>query len=237
MPSAEVQQHSSSRIHAGRLVAFLLGLPAYFAACMFWPAGDWAWTRGWLFLATSMGAMAVAALCLWRVNPEVLVVRTGIHPGTKRWDSILLKFFFPAVYAIIPVAALDAGRFHWHPLGWRVCGAGYLLFLAGFALVAWAEAVNKFFEVTVRIQTERNHVVVDSGPYAFVRHPGYAGGMILFAGMALSLGSLWALIPAGLASALLLLRLHWEDQTLQAELPGYQEYARRVRSRLFPGIW
>ena len=81
-----------------------------------------------------------------------------------------------------------------------------------------AEAVNKFFEVTVRIQTERGQRVIDTGPYAIVRHPGYVGGVLFCVGTALCLGSLWALIPAGLASALLILRTQWEDQTLQAEL-------------------
>jgi protein-S-isoprenylcysteine O-methyltransferase Ste14 len=174
---------------------------------------------------------------LWRVNPEVWVARTRSHEGTKRWDKILLGFFFTAVYAIVPVAALDDGRFHWLPLPWWVCGLGYVLFLAGMGLVTWAEAVNKFFEVTVRIQTDRGQKVIDTGPYALVRHPGYVAGILFCVGTALSLGSVWALVPAGLASALLVLRTRWEDQTLQAELPGYKEYARRVRYRLIPGVW
>jgi protein-S-isoprenylcysteine O-methyltransferase Ste14 len=107
----------------------------------------------------------------------------------------------------------------------------------GLAIVTWAEAVNKFFEPTVRIQTDRGHHVVDRGPYAIVRHPGYVGSFLLFGGIALCLGSLWALIPAGLASALLIMRTRWEDQMLQAELPGYKEYTQRVRYRLLPGMW
>jgi protein-S-isoprenylcysteine O-methyltransferase Ste14 len=103
--------------------------------------------------------------------------------------------------------------------------------------VTWAEAVNKFFEVTVRIQTDRGQKVIDTGPYAIVRHPGYVGGILFCVGTALCLGSVWALIPAGLASFLLVLRTRWEDQTLQAELPGYQEYTERVRYRLLPGVW
>src|SRR5262249_16823982 len=104
-------------------------------------------------------------------------------------------------------------------------------------IVTWAEAVNKFFEVTVRIQTERGHEVIDAGPYALVRHPGYVGGILFCVGTALCLGSVWALVPAGLASALLILRTRWEDQRLPAGLPGYQEYTERVRRRLIPGVW
>jgi protein-S-isoprenylcysteine O-methyltransferase Ste14 len=91
--------------------------------------------------------------------------------------------------------------------------------------------------VTVRIQTDRNQYVVDSGPYAFVRHPGYVGGILVAPGIALSLGSLWALVPAGVAVSLLILRTYWEDATLQEELRGYKEYSSRVRHRLVPGIW
>ena len=224
-------------VNKRRLVVFLLALPAYFALFLFLPAGDWAWAKGWLFIGVFLGTLAAVALYLWRVNPEVVAARTGSHEGTKRWDKILLWFFLPAVYAIVPVAALDDGRFHWSPMPLWVCGVGYFLFLAGMGVVTWAQAVNKFFEVTVRIQTERGHKVIDAGPYALVRHPGYVGGILFCVGIALCLGSVWALVPAGLASALLMLRTQWEDQTLRAELPGYKEYARRVRHKLIPGVW
>jgi protein-S-isoprenylcysteine O-methyltransferase Ste14 len=104
-------------------------------------------------------------------------------------------------------------------------------------IVTWAQAANKFFEPTVRIQADRGQQVIDSGPYAIVRHPGYVGGMLFSLGIALALGSLWALIPAFLASLVLVLRTKWEDQTLQAKLSGYKEYAQRVRYRLIPGVW
>ncbi len=237
MTSANDKDQQPEGVNKRRLVVFLLALPVYFALFMFLPAGTWAWTKGWLFIGVFLGTLAVVALYLWRVNPEVVVARSGFHEGTKRWDQILLWFFFPAVYAIVPVAALDDGRFHWLPVPWWVCGVGYVLFLAGMGIVTWAEAVNKFFEVTVRIQTERGHKVIDTGPYAIVRHPGYVAGILFCVGTALCLGSVWALIPAGLASALLILRTRWEDQTLQAELPGYQEYTQRVRYKLIPGVW
>ncbi len=100
-----------------------------------------------------------------------------------------------------------------------------------------AVSVNKFFEPLVRIQTDRGHKVIDTGPYAMIRHPGYALSFLAFLGMPLSLGSLWALIPAVLACLLMVLRTVWEDQTLLEELAGYKEYAQRVRYRLIPGVW
>jgi protein-S-isoprenylcysteine O-methyltransferase Ste14 len=224
-------------INKRRLVAFLVALPLYFGLFMFLPAGTWAWAKGWLFIGVFLGTLAGVAVYLWRVKPDVVIARTGFHEGTKRWDRILLRLFLPAVYAIIPVAALDDGRFQWFPVPLWVCGIGYVVFLVGMGIVTWAEAVNKFFEVTVRIQTERGQMVIDTGPYAFVRHPGYVGGILFCVGTALCLASVWALIPAGLASALLILRTHWEDQTLQAELAGYKEYTQRVRYKLIPGMW
>jgi protein-S-isoprenylcysteine O-methyltransferase Ste14 len=192
-------------------------------------------TKGF-FVSLFVGTLAVAILYLCFVNPEVIVARIRVHKGTKRWDRILLCFFLPAVYAIFLVAALDYGR-HWSSVHWWVCGIGYVLFLIGVGTFTWAMAANKFFERTVRIQADRGHKVIDTGPYAIARHPGYVGFMLFFVGSALCLGSLWALIPAGLASALLVLRTQWEDQTLQADLPGYKEYTRRVRYKLVPGVW
>jgi hypothetical protein len=107
MTAANGPNEPREGINRGRLVRFLLALPVYFALFLFLPAGTWAWTKGWLFIGMFLGTLAVVALYLWRVNPEVMVARTGLHEGTKRWDKILLWFFLPAVYAIIPVAALD----------------------------------------------------------------------------------------------------------------------------------
>lgn len=224
-------------INRRRVALILVVLPVFFVLFMFLPAGTWAWTKGWLFILVLLGIIAGVFLYLWRVNPEVLIARSHTHEGTKRWDKILLCFYFPTVWAIVPVAALDDGRFQWSSLPWWICVVGYALLLVGVGITTWAEGVNKFFEPTVRIQTERGHVVIDTGPYAIVRHPGYVGGFFTAAGMALSLGSLWAFIPAGLASLLLIVRTQWEDQTLQAELTGYKEYTERVRYKLIPGVW
>ena len=224
-------------INRRRLVLRLACLPVFIALFMFLPAGTRAWPKGWLFVLVLLGVISAVFLVLHRVNPEVIVARSRFHEGTKVWDKILLGFYFPAMAAVLLVAALDDGRFHWFPVPWWVCGVGYALLLAGIGIVTWAEGVNKFFEVTVRIQTDRGHEVIETGPYAIARHPGYVGGILHAIGMALSLGSLWALIPAGVASTVLVVRTRWEDQTLQEELNGYKEYTQRVKYRLIPGVW
>jgi protein-S-isoprenylcysteine O-methyltransferase Ste14 len=207
------------------------------AVLLFVPAGRITWTRGWIFLLFFTLLMAASIAYFTRANPEIFAVRSRVHPGTKRWDKIVICLLFVAILAIPPVAGLDDGRFHLSSISWWVVALGYLVQLAGWIGVAWAETVNRFFEPGVRIQTERGHHVIDTGPYALIRHPGYFAAVPLFVGIALSLGSWWALIPAGFASLLLVLRTVWEDRTLHAELPGYAAYAHRVRFRLVPGVW
>ncbi|MDY0039209.1 MAG: isoprenylcysteine carboxylmethyltransferase family protein [Desulforhabdus sp.] len=225
------------KISGGSFVGRSLAAALFLALILFLPAGDLFWTRGWLFLFVSVVTLGAAAFYLWRVNPEIFSARRRIQPGTKRWDRILLGFLFLAFLAVFVVAGYDDGRFARSDLPRWSIGCGYLLYVAGIVLTTWAEAVNRFFEPGVRIQTERGHRVIDTGPYATVRHPGYVAACLLITGIALSLGSLWALVPAGLASGLLVLRTVWEDRTLRQELPGYQEYTQRVRFRLIPGVW
>jgi protein-S-isoprenylcysteine O-methyltransferase Ste14 len=237
MNPGDDHERAVQRAYRRVVITFFLALPIFFALFLFLPAGTWAWRNGWRFLMVLIPAGTVSGLYVWRVNPEILVARSQFHEGTRGWDRALLGVLFPAMAAIFPVAALDDGRFHWFPVPWWVRGLGYAMLVAGLGILGWAQAVNRFFEPTVRIQTDRGHTVVDTGPYAIVRHPGYVGACLLFVGIALSLGSLWALIPAGISSSVLILRTRWEDQTLRAELAGYEEYTRRVRFRLIPGIW
>ena len=218
-------------------LAYAIGMPPVLIGLLFLPAGSIAWLPGWTFLAVLVLAFLVAAIVISRVNPVIFRARSRFQPGTRRWDKILLAVILPAMVAILPVAALDAGRSHWSSLPLWATLAGYVAILAAIAVTTWAQAVNPFFEPGVRIQRERHQHVIDSGPYRFVRHPGYSAALLLFMGMALALGSLWALVPGGLAAAALVLRTSWEDQMLRAELPGYQDYARRIRWRLLPGLW
>ncbi len=231
------QDSNRSRVGLMLRVVFIqLATLLLFGLLMFLPAGTLAWEKGWLFLLVFVTASVVIFLYIWRANPELLVARTQVRLA-KGWDMIVGSITMAALLAIFPAAALDDGRFHWCPIPWWVCVLGYSLFLVGMGVLTWVGAVNNFAEPAVRIQVERGHKVIDTGPYAIVRHPSYAVAAPFFAGIALCLGSLWALIPAGLAAAMLILRTQWEDQTLQAELPGYKEYTERVRYKLIPGVW
>jgi protein-S-isoprenylcysteine O-methyltransferase Ste14 len=135
------------------------------------------------------------------------------------------------------VAGLDQ-RYGWSSGIEPVAQIGaMLLVIAGHALVVWATGVNAYFSQVVRIQTERGHTVISSGPYRYVRHPGYVGGILVTLAAPLLLGSAWALIPGVLGALLLVVRTALEDRTLLQELAGYGEYAESVRYRLVPGLW
>lgn len=216
-----------------RLLAFV----AVLAAILFAVAGRWDWLQGWLYMAM-YAAVTVVALYIVPLDPELVAERTQIKEGVKEWDkrlTVVGSVLYPL--AILVVAALNE-RYGWPP---RVALTVSLVALAVAAaanlLSIWASAVNKFYGRFVRIQKERGHHVIADGPYATIRHPGYLGQIIFSLASALALGSLWALVPSGLFSALLVVRTALEDRTLQEELEGYREYAQRVRFRLIPYIW
>jgi protein-S-isoprenylcysteine O-methyltransferase Ste14 len=207
------------------------------AALLFGSAGTGTWARGQYFFGSYLLLTAVACIWLWRVNPEIFAARSKIQAGTKGWDRILTPVLVLCWLAILPVSALDDGRFHWSALPDSIVILGHVMFAAGFLAFAWASSVNRHFEATVRIQTDREHKVIDTGPYAFVRHPGYIFAIVMVIGMPLAMGSLYGLIPAGLLAVCVLIRTLAEDATLKAELPGYRDYAARVRARWIPGVW
>ena len=218
-----------------RAILSLVGFFSLLAVVMFLPAGI-GWRKGWLFLAVFLLQMAIAAIYVWRTNPDLFLARSRMQKGTKSWDRVVFYVLQVVLLAEFPVAALD-WRHQWSSAPTWVIVLGYVLFTVGMVGCFWVLSVNKFAEMSVRIQTERGHKVIDAGPYAVVRHPMYVACFFLFPGIALALGSFWALIPAALVSVVLVVRTVFEDRTLQEELDGYREYAKRVRCRLIPGVW
>ncbi len=217
-------------------IAWVAGI-GVFAVILFWPAGRLEWITGWLYLGIVALYFLVNGIYLERVNPGLIEARMRMGKGTKRWDIAWGLVFGPVLLSIYLVAGLDAVRFGWSTMSPVFWPMGLFLFVPGAVLLSWSMGVNPFFEKTVRIQTDRGHRVIDTGPYAFVRHPGYLG----FFGWCLSapflLGSWWSLVPAALSVVGIIIRTALEDRTLQKELDGYQAYAERVRYRLVPGVW
>ncbi len=214
-------------------IAFALVLQALI---LFGGAGRPGWGWAWLYLGICVAGLAVNAATLWRHSPDLIAERGRIGE-MRAWDRWIALTWSVAAYVALPlVAALDE-RYGWTAMavGWQVAGAAGVA--ATLALAGWAMRANAFFSTAVRIQSERGHTVCRSGPYRFVRHPGYVGFILQGFATALLLGSVWALVPAALAGALMAVRTALEDRTLRAELAGYSEYAGDVRWRLVPGVW
>ncbi len=231
-----VQANEAQRQALQKSMISLVVTVVIVAALLFGTAGALNWSRGWWFMAAFIVAMLVSVGILWRANPEIFVARSRVQAGTKWWDYIFLILIIGGLAALLPVAGLDY-RFAWlQAPDWLVV-LGYLLFVLSFAGQIWPQATNRHFEPGVRIQTDRQHTVIDTGPYALVRHPGYVSGALLAISVALVLGSLVALLPAAIVIAALVMRTIIEDRTLQQELPGYADYALRVRYRWVPGVW
>jgi protein-S-isoprenylcysteine O-methyltransferase Ste14 len=203
-------------------------------AILFASSGRMNWTWAWVYLGLGLGMLIINLSIL---PAELIAERGEPRDNVKRWDKLLTTLAHVPTLGVLLVAGLDE-RFGWSP---RCTPAVHLVglafFILGQALFSWAMVSNKYFSTLVRIQTDRGHTVATHGPYRHVRHPGYTGYVASFLGLSLALGSLWAIIPAGLIACLLVIRTALEDRTLQAELPGYGDYTQRVRYRLLPGIW
>lgn len=210
---------------------------AAIGAILFLAAGRLDWIWAWVFLGISLVSVLITGSIMLRRSPETIAERG--RPGEMRgWDKVISGLWAAAQYLALPlVAGLDV-RFGWTPpaaAAWHWAGA--LAMAGGLALSSWAMVENAYFSTVVRIQLERGHTVCRSGPYAIVRHPGYAGFILESLGLPLLFGSWWALLPIAAAVALMVARTVLEDRMLHAELAGYQNYARDVRRRLVPGVW
>jgi protein-S-isoprenylcysteine O-methyltransferase Ste14 len=211
---------------------------AVFGAVLFFAAGTVAWPAAWGYLAVITAVMAVYSTIIVRLHPALIEERHHPPADAKKWDKpfvVIVGMIGPVV--LIVLSGLDR-RLHWSPptSAW-IQVLGLVLIAAGGSLTNYAVATNKFFSALVRIQHDRGHYVIDTGPYRFVRHPGYAGSIVYMIGMAFALSSRVALLVAIVLSLVLAVRTTLEDRTLQAELDGYAQYARKVRFRLVPGLW
>lgn len=218
------------------ILASYLGTLA-FAAFIFLGAGKLHYGQALLYVALALVGVTLNHL-LVRPGSDITVERVTSVGAGEGWDRRILGAYFLVSLVTFVTAGLDSGRFGWSgpvPLGVTV--GGVALMLAGQTLFALAKRENDFFSSTAAIQTERGHRVCATGPYRFVRHPGYLGMLLSLLAFPLVLQAYWAFVPATVGAVLLLLRTALEDRFLHARLPGYPEYAARTRWRLIPGLF
>jgi len=207
------------------------------AGLIFISSGHLDYWEGWVYFGINL---ALVALTLWFLREDAGLITERLNPGKgmKWWDKGYWLLSTPLYLAAIVLAGIDAGRRHWshHPKA-----IAYVLslavYLAGHGLFLWAKKVNPFFSSVARIQADRGQSVCREGPYRFLRHPGYLGGLLFGLATPLVLGSFWALIPQALAAVLLIIRTFLEDRMLSKDLLWYAEYMKAVRFRLVPGVW
>jgi protein-S-isoprenylcysteine O-methyltransferase Ste14 len=202
-------------------------------------AGHVVGPRPWTYFGASFMHNTISTAVQYKLNPELLAQRLKRkREGSKLWDEILMRVSNLTVLIAVPiVAGLDIGRFQWSSLNVQFAVLGFAFFITSTVLISWAMVVNPHFESTVRIQKDRGHKVISSGPYKIVRHPGYLAGILYALSIPLIIGSAFTFIPVGIYAILFIIRTSLEDSTLHKELDGYSEYAKQVKHKLFPGIW
>lgn len=221
-------------------IIFLLIYPPIYPALILWLAGDWLWVEGWLW-AGSMVLIGYGMCIYLFIKDPALLKERFLMPGSKNqksWDKILLTIFFIGFLVWFVIMPLDAKRFGWSPefpLWLKVIGG--ILTAIAWVLIFWVYRENTFLSPLVRIQTERKHKVISTGPYSVVRHPMYAGCIPWIFGAPLLLGSFYGLFIAFPLVGLLAVRAVKEEEMLKKELEGYKSYAQKVKYRFIPKVW
>jgi protein-S-isoprenylcysteine O-methyltransferase Ste14 len=223
----------------GKLIIQTLVFYALTAVLLFAAAGTWRWPQAWIFIIEMIATGIAISMWLARHDPGLLAERMSspIQRGQAIGDKLILLFICGAWPAWLVFIALDAKRWHLSHLSVWVQVAGALLVLVAMYACYRTFRENSFAAPVVKIQKERGQTVVTTGPYAVVRHPMYAGAGLMFFGIPMLLGSAWGLALGPAWYLLLALRIPLEERVLRENLAGYDDYARRVRWRLLPGVW
>ena len=219
----------------GKLIFKSIFFLALIITITFIGAGRINYWQGWIYNGLNIIFLLLSYFLLPR---ELIEERLKPKEGMKKWDKIYYIVSIPVYFAILIISILDGGRFDWEPrIPILVVIIGVVVYTIGQIIILWAKKANKFFSTVVRIQKDRGQTVCKDGPYRFVRHPGYLGGLLYIIVTPFVLSSFWGLIPAVIAVVLLFIRTYLEDKTLQRELEGYTDYTNETRYRLLPGIW
>jgi protein-S-isoprenylcysteine O-methyltransferase Ste14 len=217
------------------LIKHFLGTLLFFSI-IFISAGKIVYWQGLIYVMLGL-IMGVLNYTVLAIDPELLAERSKPGEGTKKWDKMILLLSFLVTISMYVIAGLDSGRFKWSPeFHWSLCLLGGFLTISGQLLFLVAQKQNKFFSSTVRIQTDREHIVCDTGLYKVVRHPAYMGSIVQALGFPLLFCSLWSIIPVCILIVLFITRTILEDETLKNELKGYPDYSAKTRYKIIPFV-
>lgn len=225
----------SSKARTQMILRALLA-PILMIGLLFLAAGRWDYWQAWVYFIVNMVILILMATWLTK-NSELVEERLNPKEGMKGWDKFYFAVTTPLYVMALILGGLDA-RFGWtKDMPLTIYWGSVVVYLTGQSIFLWARYTNDYFSSVVRIQKDRGQTVCKDGPYKYVRHPGYVGGILFTVTIGLVLGSWWASIPQVIASLMLIWRTAREDKTLQAELPGYIEFTKETLYRLLPGVW
>jgi protein-S-isoprenylcysteine O-methyltransferase Ste14 len=215
------------------VVSFLL-----IAASLFLPAGTFSWPAGWIFLILLHGWLLVGIGLLLKHNPSLLQERLSFSQSNqKTWDKVFILLYQVFLFAWLVFMSLDAVKYHWSRIPIMLQVGGIMLLITSFVIISLTFRENAFLSPMVRVQHERGQVVISTGPYRYVRHPMYAGGLLLFLGTSLLLGSRYGLLLVVFLILFGAARAVLEERVLREELPGYDAYMAEVKYRFIPHVW
>ncbi len=227
------QKNLNIKIVARFVVGFL-----FFGTFFFGAAGTFSWPEAWIYLIIQYSFSIFIVLWLKKNDPALLKDRMTVMKKTsKGWDKAITIASIPIAIALLVIPGLDAVRYQWSHVSIAAQIISFMVIIASLLLFFRVIKENPFLSRVIEVQKERGHRVITTGPYSFIRHPMNAGVMPLFFCFPLALGSLYGIIPAVFFLISIVIRTHLEDKTLHKELPGYVEYAKKTKYRLFPGIW
>lgn len=232
--STTPEKPSLDKAGKGRIVQVLLTMALGWAILLF-GAGTLRYPAAWAYVVLQLVVYLTAGIYIIRHNPGIINERGNVQLE-KSWDKVFMLVYAPQLFLMPLIAGLDY-RFGWSSVPLLLQVTAFSVLVPAMILPYWAMLVNNYLIMTVRVQEERDHVVVTDGPYRYVRHPMYVGAILSFLFTPLAWGSWWALVPAGIAGAAMIVRTSLEDKTLRDELPGYAEYSEETRYRLIPGVW
>ena len=220
------------------LVLQSFGVFASFALALFLPAGTLAWLAGWIFLVLFFGFYLAVTIWLFQHNPSLLKERMRFKTSDQQgWDKVLFPLLLVVPLAWLMFMSLDAVRFHWSPVSAWLQIVGAVILVCSFFLLFLTFRENAYLSPVVRIQDDRGHAVVSTGPYQYVRHPMYAAILIFMVGTSLLLGSWYGVLFGLMLVGIVARRAVLEERTLRDELRGYAAYMAQVQYRIIPYVW
>ena len=212
-----------------KLVLKSISIFIVFIIITFISAGRLDYWQGWVFNGLNILFILLTFIVLID-RKDLIKERLKPGEGMKQWDRIYYVVSTPMFFVMFIVSILDASRFYWKPVIPLIfIFLGIILYSIGQIIVLWAKKTNKFFSSVVRIQTDRKQTVCSNGPYRFVRHPGYVGGLMFTIATPFMLGSFWGFLPAIFIVIVVFWRTYMEDKTFKTELPGYGDYTQKVK--------